>query len=729
MPLDITSDDFNTTPSDQLAREAAALDVALEQAREQLDAMTKAASIADTASQGTADYSLHEVAGVGRYVISRYSGWRPLLKIIQDPAANVNFSLKDYPVFDKIIGEHFNSPYMLDPLDRRYESFLSLRDNISAVRNFLMETYYANSPQGMTPEKAKQALAEIAAFVGDGLNNNYLYFGVIPNHKSGPHIDIDRARAKGGDGAQYIYEKILEHQRHSNWMRPFAAVVALFGGKPAPDWMLPPASMTGFTTMIKRDLLPNAISHAPTSAEIEAALARVGMLEAERAELRGRTELNTMSVDLDAIGNHLLFTAEHIGDIPTLSEPVRQDAIEIAKDILRKLKISLGNLNIIDGLKLQPTEDLSTLGAIKGVAMVYERLLAWGRGLDPSIMQHPSILAATQAIGQLGYLAKLEALRMARAAGNVVQAKNLEAQLARIDGAYASATDATFGGLLDKVERGIDTVLNRAQVITVPGAKVGHSPSKELGSFMNSAPTAGMSKQLTAEAAGAGRANFGQQHAEALAAEQSANRARANHVEERQVMSRAQSQASTQSSAALPGRPGSIRSNTVQAARSQRSASTSSTATPLAAMTSTQLQQMQRNAANLSAMHHAEEQSEHVHHDDQQRQLALLNAQRQAAQKAAAKAASRIDPNMLKGFQNATSMAGINTAPVPTGRKPITAGMFDSRPQAPVVAKPAGTVAASEGVKPPVTPNTNTVEDKQLPPPPPSQPGGYRGRF
>jgi hypothetical protein len=637
MPRDITSDDFNVTPGDQLLREAAALEAAIEQARIELDAMTQAASAADAAAlQTNADYSLHEVAGVGRYVVARYSGWRALLRIIDDPTPNINFSLKDYPAFDKVIGERFNSPYMLDPLDDHYESYKSLRDNIAAVRNFLMETYYADTPGGMTPGKAKKALAEIANFVGDGLYNNWTSLGFIPHHTAGkPHIDLARARAKGGEGAQYIYEKILEHQRHSNWMKPFAAVAALFGGKPAPDWMLPPASATGFTNMIEGDLLPNAISSAPTSAEIEAALARVGQLEAERTDLRGRMEIDTFSGDLDAIADHLLFTATHMANVATLSEPVRRDAIEIAKDILRKLKISLGDLNIMDGLKLKPTDDLSTLGAIKGVAMVYERLLAWGRGIDPSIMEHPSIIAATQAIGQLGYLAKLEALRMARAAGNTVMADNLADQLRRIPPAYAAATDATFGGLLDKVENGINTVLHRTQNIAGPGAKVGHSPGNELGSFMSGTPLAGMAMQTTA--GGGVRANLNKQHSDAVAAENAALLARASHTEHNQK-TRGRDGAGN---AAAPTRsaPGAVR----PAARtSSRPAANTSTATPLSAMNATQLQQAQRNTTTFAASHHLMSEEEHLAHEAEQlRLMAQIKAQQALQQRAAVKLASR----------------------------------------------------------------------------------------
>lgn len=722
MPLDATSDTFNIITGDQLTREAAALEAAIEQARAELDAITKAASIADTtAVQTGTDFAKHEVPGVGSYVIPAYPGWKALLKLIQDREINVDFSLKEYPVFDKIIGEHFNSPYMLDPLDDHYESYRSLRDNIAAVRNLLMQTYYSNTPAGMTPEKARIALAEIAEFVGEGLNNNYLYMGVLPNHKWGrPHIDLSRARAKGGEGAQYIYEEILKHQRHSNWMRPFDAVLSLFGGKSAPDWMLPPASETGFISglfsLFSTSKLPNSISSTPTSAEIEAALARVGALEAERAALRGRMELNTMSVDLDAIGNHLLFSAEHMNRVETLSEPVRQDAIEIAREILRKLKFALGDLNILDGLKLKPTDDMATLGAIKGVSMVYERLLAWARGLDPSIMEHPSIIAATRAVGQFGYLAKLEAFRMARAAGNTVQAENLGEQLKRIPSVYATATDATFGGLLSKVENGINAVLNRAQNISGPGVGVSHTRSNELGNIA-AAPTAGFALQQGAEAARATSAANTKQAANALAAQTASEMAMASQIQSQQAARAAQQPQGSQTPAQPRVTPGTAR-QIATTGRVVRPATTTPSPTTAVSPTNTaQIQQAQRNAANMAARHQVEEAERQHHAQEEQQRITQMNAQREADQRAAARKAAaiqaaarrnpptanagpfapkqplqpktmtvapvaitpptkpmpvqglKIDPKILMDIQKATNAGGLTTPAVETGRK------------------------------------------------------------
>ena len=195
MVTDITDDDFQARSSDVFAEDEAALKAAHDQALAELNRIRELASADASATGNHPNYSLHEAKGVGQYVIPRKLGWKALLDIIHDPVPNIDFSANIYPAFDGILGDHFQSPYLLDPLDDHYESYESLRDNLAAVRNFLMQTYYASTPNGMTAEKAKQSLAEIAAFVGDGLYNNWLYQGILPYHNPNqPFIDLTRAR-------------------------------------------------------------------------------------------------------------------------------------------------------------------------------------------------------------------------------------------------------------------------------------------------------------------------------------------------------------------------------------------------------------------------------------------------------------------------------------------------------------------------------------------------------
>lgn len=635
---------FFEPPSDGPLREGEALDNAIARAHAEIDAMMQAAkAAADDGDNGV--YTLHEIPEAGRYAVPRLRGWKPLLDIVHDPEADINFSLSDYPSFDTILDEHFGSPYLSDPLDDKYESYTHLRENIAAVRNFLMETYYSNPPAGMSPDKIRTAMEQIAAYLGDGLYNNWLLFGAVPNHNpTKPFVSIDRAKQPNGEGAQYLYEKILEMQRHSNWLRPFAPIVAMFGGKSTIDWHLPGVESTPFNMLYEGDLANPAINAVPTEAEIAAAAQRLAQLEARRNYVREANAFTMLAVDLDSIGNHLLYTADNLQAMASLSEPVRREAVEIAKDILRKLKISIGDMNILEGLRLKPKDDLAALGAIKGVVMVYERLLAWGKRIDPSIMQHPSVLAATQSVGQLGYLAKMEALRAAKAAGNTALADKIAGQIARIPPYFANTNQTRFGGLLERIEQGIDTVLNRIQEINGPGAMVGHSPAKELGSYMNATPIAGNSMLLSSD----GTSSRNARAAAIMEAEDAAARAQAARIQ--QQSARAHQSGQGQQRTTTPTRSATGR-QAVQQARAAAQSSSSSTNPAMNAQQAARNAQLRRTA--WQASHHDDEHDAHAH--EQHIDPRILN------------------PKLLQSVRQATNTSGLKTAPVTTGRASFNA--------------------------------------------------------
>lgn len=652
-------------------------ETAIEHAHAEIDALRASAADADATSDIVhEDGSLHEVEGMGRYVVPYYSGWEPLLKTIRDPRTHIQFSSANYPTFDRRIAETLAEKASIASLP------LPLRDNIAAVRNFLMQTYYADTPEGMTAESAAQALQEIAALLSDGLHGPVTPF----DDQKKAFIDMHLASQVGGVGAQYIYEKILEIHRQSGWLRPFNAIVALFGGKTTADWMLPAADQTPFYTMYDTELAPDAMS---TMEEIDAAIQQLDDMETKRRALEEEMAIAATATDLDAMGNHLIYTAEHLKDVRQMSEPVRQDAIEIAKDILRKLKVSIGELNVLEGLGLKPRDELAPIGGIKAVALVYERLLAWGRGIDASIMQHPSILAATQAIGQLGYIAKLESMRIAQKAANPAQAQMMQQQMKLVPSAYTKPTDKQMAGLLDKVERGIDTVLNRIVTITGPGAMVGHSRSNELGNYMSGTPIAGTAMQVNAEGVGSREAKQQNAIQEGLAA---ANRAQIQRVTQQMA-----SQQSRNNTAQQPA----------QGAQARGSASAQ-----LAAMRQ-RLNQTRRNVTHQLAQRanigvQARNALRPEDHDPQHPQSTQVQPPNPMAATMA-----KIDPRLMNNLKqmNTTTM-GLTTNPVLTGR-----AAFDKIRQA--------NTYGIKGTVPAAKPMTDEEKKKQqaLNPPPPKKDG------
>ena len=704
MVNDTTSDLFVTPPSGVLDAQEQKLREAYAQAMAQYTiaqaAATRAAAVAD---DGKA-YSRHEVPGLGVYVIPRRTGWQFLLDIIHDPVPNIDFSANIYPAFDGVIGQHFNNTRLLDPLDDHYEAYESLRDNIAAVRNFLMARYFAVDSTVTSPE-ARKNLDEIAAFIGDGFYNNHYFGGIIPNHDPNkPHIDLSRAKEKGGAGAQYIYECVLAHERHSSGFRPLDAIIEFFGGKKAPNWKLPDAGKTHFTAMFHHDLPAtqadgNNLNTA--TAAIAAAGASVNAIQARLDAVRDAKALTNSAGDLDHIGNYLVFTATHMDGVAHLDEPVRRKAVDLAKDILKKLKISIGDLNVMGGLQLKPSEDMAVLGSIKGVAKVYERLLAWARNNgDSAIFQHPSVLAATQAIAQMGYLAKQEALRMATLAGDAVMANNISEQMKRLPESFRPRPGTKFGNLLDTIQSGMETILNRTQQVVVDGGQIGHSLNGDRGG-VSTVPTAGMGGQVSVNNA-AGR-NEQAMIAADLAANVEAQRVNAQLAAQSRK-SGAQSQTQAQSA---PQRNSSGRQalGTAKAAKQQAATVSSSRVSTTAPLTTAQQQAALRanTVAGLNA-----QRMQHDHHEEEEHAAQLrLEAQRRLAANAKAQAtAAKIDPAMLKGF----NMNGVTGPVVTAGRVP--------KPNEILASRTKGTQASAA----PQTAKTPAVEandrDRDLPPAP-----------
>lgn len=687
MSTDITDADFVArSTSEALTNEEAALHEAEARAIAEINRIKAEVAAKGNNLSPVDDYELYDVPEVGRYVIMRDRGWKPLVNIIGNDhdqrsiVANIDFSPKLYPTFDAIIGDHFQSPYLLDPADDKFMSYKSLRDNLAAVRNFLVESYFAHTPEGMTDAKARSALKEIAAFVGDGLYNNWLFGGVIPNHDPRkPFIDLDHARKPGGEGAQYIYKKILEQQRQSSWLKPFDAVLAFFGGHKRPDWHLPPAEATGFN---HAHLALSGVDGASLKSQLATATGALSDINARLSDVHDRRLLNDVAGDLDAMGNQLAYTAMHMEKgVAQLSEPVRRDAVEIALEILRKLKVGIGDKNLIDGLKMKPTDDVAALGAIKGVALVYERLLAWARANnDAGVLQNPAVLAATQAIGQLGYQAKREAMRMAALSKNSALVEAIGEQIARMPKPYTSTSDGNFGALFDKITSGMTVILNRTQQVTVGGAKVGHSLERAGNNMMSAPPTAGIAAQVNAAQ---GMQRNAQIIAEQQAAQTMARGLQQHHTEEQKRQQQAipaAAQPAPRGSSGVGRQPFAV----AQTAKTERRAQTAKAANVAAARPiapNPALQQLAaRQAAYASSMHHLEELHHHDEqlHREQQRLYQLQQQQKMAAKQAAkaqaaaaaARAAQTIPKDMLQGFKMATDASKLTTPPI-TGGKAI----------------------------------------------------------
>jgi hypothetical protein len=419
-----------------------------------VDQITTLEKIADNAVV----YPIERVRGnVGRWLIPKKATLAGHLALIKDKKRDIDFSPANYPGFDAIFTERYEGVGFFDPLHDRFPRYAPLRDNLATVRNYLMVQYF---PDDSPNDQVRiQHLRQIAEYLAEGLTNDRAFLGLIPNHNPfKPFIDVKRASAPDGEGARYLYEKILEMQRHSDWTRPFSPLTSLFGSTPYGKWDLPELEHSIFAHDAEE-----VTQEAPDAKDIAAKVAELSItydaLEEKREQLAKRQRLRDNARDIDSLANQLLFSFYQMRDaVEDLAAPIRRDAIDIAHDILRKLSVSLGSTPITNGLSFKPSDDNAALGSSGSVARMLVRMTAMMRSLGEDILLNPAVARAQQAIGQLAYLAKQEALSIATAAGDTKLSSSLREQLSDMRALGVGREGKTFSNLMDHLKEGLDTL-------------------------------------------------------------------------------------------------------------------------------------------------------------------------------------------------------------------------------------------------------------------------------
>lgn len=419
-------------------------------------------------SEQLVNYPLERVrANVGRWMIPRDNAIEAHYALVAERSNDIDFSPANYPGFDSIFTERYEGPGFFDPLHDKFPRYAGMRDNLATVRNFILQQYF---PDNSSADQVRiQHLQQIASFLAEGLNNDRAFLGLVPVFNPfKPFIDADKANAPGGEGARYLYEKILEMQRQSNWTRPFEAITALFAGAPYGKWDLPP--------------LPEANAMPTAGVGKEELNEKLGELadlhddlDAKREQLAGYQRQSDAAIDLNHLGDQLLFAYYQIKEgAENLAAPVQREAIDIAHDILNKLKMKLGTTPVQAGMGFNPDDDNAAVGAAAAVGLMFQRMIGTmiGRGQDP--MAIPGVGAAHQALGQLAYLAKLDALRMASAAGNTRLAGSLRGQLSQMRQFGRGLEGKTFGDLLGALNKGISSMRQRMGLMGMHVDEHGH---------------------------------------------------------------------------------------------------------------------------------------------------------------------------------------------------------------------------------------------------------------
>ncbi len=401
--------------------------------------------------------SVQNRRGVGRFIIPSQNTWMAHRSLVKDPGLSLHYYSEHYPYFDDIIHQRINYAPVWDVKDSRYEGYDVLRENLAVLRNYIMSEFFKDGSVDANDMGKVKHMAQIAEFLVDGLNNDRFLANPLA-----PKIRTNKANLPGS-GVQYLYKKILARQRSYQWWYPVLRPWYFITGKTWKDWNLPPLEQSPFSD--------EALRQPPPQREAKGEDMDIdtpgGSISKDSRDPRSQAPEVAASAAaataIDDIAEDFTHAGQTLSGVETLQEPTRRESIDIAKDILNKLKIMMGGSLIEHGLSPSATHNSTILDALKGAVRIYESALHKLHAVDTEIMANPAVQAANNAIGTLGYVAKLEVLRVAEQTGDHAMVSKVQEQIASMPDAWKEIKGKSFGQLFDTLESGINTVVVRMQ--------------------------------------------------------------------------------------------------------------------------------------------------------------------------------------------------------------------------------------------------------------------------
>ncbi len=386
----------------------------------------------------------HFINEIGKWVTPERNTWECYSRTVRESGLQFN---PDHYVFDKAIADHFKNRALFDPSDRHYRDLEPLRHNLAVLRNFAINHIYGEQldPSEARDERRLMYIVQMGGTLGDILNrgqNRIL-------HPLGLSVSPKKANAEGG-GAALLYEKLLATQSQNKWLSPLRFFRDIMHTQHFDRrWKLPPIELTPFSAL-------NLSEPPPTDMRYQDEVVMADALP--DAALAGLSSGIANATEVDGIGSALIDKAIAYNSVEGLSQPVKTRAIEIARDILEKLKIQYQASPVAAMLDTSSNTFRNTLADIQHVIQTYETHLPTAQAMDPTLRNDPMITMANEAIGVIGAQMKLQALEQAAAAGNTAQVELIKAELDRLPDEWLNANHDA-GQLLNHLEQGLNMVV------------------------------------------------------------------------------------------------------------------------------------------------------------------------------------------------------------------------------------------------------------------------------
>ncbi len=436
------------------------------------------------ASVDQLQWVVHDVPSVGPVAIPNLPWWTATryVMLIEELEFNPELFL-----FDRIVSVRGGLAALADLNDMTDGNAVALRRNLGVLRNVLMAHLFPNPGRPTAEKRAQleQMALHVAAMLKRGQSGKDHLLGLLTVPGSASLAMTLAVQERAGGAA--LFRTLQQLSSAPGLWRKLMTTVGL---APALRWQLPPLVHTPF--------LP-AHLHAVLIEEDESDKAlpwQDGFLP--EALLIGQTaELS------DGLAVEDVALAEQFQQsVDALSGNIKRQAVDIAHEILRKLKLSFHDVPMETLLQHDPARLAEAFVDMEKLIQIYETYLTMASDQQPSLMEDDIIMDANLSIGKLLYQAKHFALQQAVGAKNISGIASLQKDLASFPDSMREPGKDTVNDVLGSVEKALQKVLGvlKTANMEAPGEAeraIGVQKGHELGEAdMRLAQIVGMGEEM-----------------------------------------------------------------------------------------------------------------------------------------------------------------------------------------------------------------------------------------
>ena len=154
--------------------------------------------------------------------------------------------------------------------------------------------------------------------------------------------------------------------------------------------------------------------------------------------------------------------------VSEMDEKDRDRSVELAREILEKLRIQIGSDMISHGLNDLPYDTNELISDINELTDLFDYYISTARAMDETFMHDPHILAAVGAADALTYQMLKAAMQEAVDRDWQEEALQIKAHMQALSNAAKKPKENNFGKLINKMELGIQKAQARLEAM---GAK------------------------------------------------------------------------------------------------------------------------------------------------------------------------------------------------------------------------------------------------------------------